>query len=324
MDYILQRALIRHCNEFFTMSPEEQDIFKLEDHDELDKKIVKFVSDAMNYGEDEDDPIKQFEYNKIMLEYRGIGENHFMLNEYDWNKDILKHKTVYDYNVYYHEWQEEAMSSDENFPEFERTELYNRFAAWARAEINNKFHYLNVSSLQMWIHWQLEEFGFDWIDKAIPHEYVPGPENGKKTEDGTVWDFHVDAKGLEGWYEQIKDFSYKWLNNRFKEVTYLNDVVYMLDTTNDEIDPSMDIVFGSMDILKKITFKNFIKDSENVSGDNSELLKLKNDSLKEFEQALENALVEIKKTSPNVIKLKKKMKVVMTDKAVDGMNNLSE
>ena len=129
----------------------------------------------------------------------------------------------------------------------------------------------------------------------------------------------LDAHGLEGWYEQIRDFSREWLNKQYEETKSDWDKVFIVDTTNStddpnfKDDPSLDYIFGSMDILKSLTFKNFVSDCDKVRGNVSELMVYKDEVLIEFESALESALEEIKQTPPNVVKLKKKMKVVMSD-----------
>ncbi len=324
MNKILQAALMRHHNDFFKMSKEEQEIFKLQDHDELDEKISAFVMKELDYSEDETSPEKQFEYNKIMLPYRGIGNNNFMLNEFDWNEKILKYKNLYEYNEDCHNWQEDACKSDENFPNYKPTKLYNRFCAWARAEINGEFNYLNLNSIQIWIQWALEEFSSEWIEKEIPHEYVSGPNDGKKTKGGYMWDMRIDANGLEGWYEQINDFHHKWMNEKFNNHVDELDKVYLVDRDEGEFDPGKDYIFGSMNILKQITFKNFLADCEKFKGDVADIEACKESAVAEFKTALENELIEIKKTPANMMKLKKKRKVVMADSFIEDLNNIEE
>lgn len=324
MNRILHAALMRHHNDFFKMSKEEQEVFKLQDHDELDEKISAHVMNALDYGEDEDNKEKQFEYNKIVLPYRGIGDGYFMLNESDWNEEILKYKNLYEYNEAYHAWQEDALKTDENFPGYKPTELYNRFAAWGRVVISGNFHYLNLNSIQIWLQWALEEFAAEWMENEIPHEYVSGPDDGKKTDGGYLWDMRIDANGLEGWYEQINDFHYEWLHKTFDNHVDVLDKVYIIDTTDGKLDPGRDYIFGSMEVLKKIRFKNFVNDCEKVKGDIQDIMDHKDKTIAEFKTALENKLVEIKKTPPNMMKLKKKREVVMTEGVLDDLAKLDE
>jgi len=330
MNRILTKALMKYYNDFFKMTEEEQDVFKLQDHDDLDEKVSAFVYKELGIDKDSNKSADCLLYNSTMLPYRGIGKDSFMLNEFDWNEEILTFETLYDYNKSYHEYQENAFAEDENFPKYKPKELYNRFSSWARVFIDGNFKYLNLLSTQIWLYWKLEEFAIAWIEEQIPHKYVDGKDNGKKTKGGYLWDMRLDAHGLEGWYEQINDFSREWLNKKYDETKSDWDKVFIIDTTNSsddpnfKDDPSLDYIFGSMEVLKHLTFKNFVNDCNKVKGDVSELMAYKESALIELQGALESAFEEIKKTSPNVVKLKKKMKVIMTDEALADLSNLEE
>ncbi len=149
MNALLIKALMKYHNDFFKMTTDEQDVWKLQEHDEIDKNVRAFVKKTLGYDDDSSDHEELYEYNVIMLEYSGIGDNKFMLNEFDWDNKILDHNSLYDYNTHYHEEQERFSAEDDNFPNHEPTELYNRFAAWARAEVDGKFFYLNLDSLEI-------------------------------------------------------------------------------------------------------------------------------------------------------------------------------
>jgi len=323
MNRILTKALMKYHNDFFKMSDEEQELFKLQDHDELDKKIRMFVYKELGIDENSNDPLDSLAYNSTMLPYHGIGENNFALNEFDWNEKIFTFKNLYEYNKNYHEYQETALSEDENLTDYKPGKLYNRFNSWARVFVDKKFHYLNLFSIQIWLYWSLEEFSHAWIEKQIPHDYVTGKDNGKKTEGGYLWDTRLDAHGLEGWYEQISDFSNNYLNEKHDNTKDMCDKVFIVDTSSIN-EPSLDYIFGSLNILNDITFKNFVKDCDNVKGDTNDLMAYKDTELMKFEKALEKALEEIKKTPPNVVKLKKKMKIVMSNEVLLDLSDLEE
>jgi len=325
MNSILTRALMKHHNDFFTMTEEDQNLFKLQEHSELDEKIQAFVYKDLGIAADENDSESLIlQYNTTVLPYHGIGKNSFMLNEFDWNEKILSYKNLYEYNEYYHEYQESALVDDDFFVDYKADELYNRFNSWARAFVDEKFHYLNLFSMEMWLFWGLEEFALDWMAEEIPYEYVSGENDGKMSLGGYQWDKRLDANGLEGWHEQIHEFSNNWLNNLHAEKQNEWDSVFVIDVTENENDPSLNYVFGSMDVLKKITFENFVEDCENIRGDVNEIITYKDEKLKEFKKALEDALIEIKKTPPNVVKMKKKMKVMITKEALSDLSDLEE
>ncbi|VAW58917.1 hypothetical protein MNBD_GAMMA08-1550 [hydrothermal vent metagenome] len=313
---------MRYHNEFFAMSPEEQDNWKLSEHDEIDKQVREFVKKELGHDDDNNDHEKVYEYNAIMLDYLGIGPNKFMMNEFDWDLKTANTDSLYTYNKKYHEWQENACSDDENFDDYEKKELYNRFANWARAEVDSKFYYLNLDSLQMWIQWQLDDISYDWMEKHIPHDYVSGKDDGKKVEGGSLWDMRLDAHGLEGWYEQMRDFGYKWTSDQYNKHEELGDVVFVVDKTENIYDPSLDYIFGSLDVLKQLSFRDFIQDAEKLKGDNDVLMAYRDKVCAEFSNALDAEFEKVKKTAPNVVKLKKKMKVVMSDQALEDLGNM--
>lgn len=325
MNSILTKALMKHHNEFFTLSKEDQDVWKLQEHDDIDDKVREYVLKSLGLtvadANDDMSPSDTFLYNKTMLPYTGIGDTCFMMNEHDWNGKILRHANLYEYNCDYHEWQEEAFRTDENFPDFTPTPLYNRLSNWARAFIDGEFHYLNLTGIQWHINWIIDDIAFAYIDEVVPHNYVDGPKNGDKVEGGYLWDMKLDAHGLEGWYEQIRDFSYKLQREIFdnhKDDEKFNKV-FIIDKTEDPIDPSVDYIFGSMEVLKSITFTDFISDCNKVKGNAEDLNAYVDKITVDYLQALKDQMEEIKKTAPNVVKLEKRRKIVMSEQAMDDI-----
>jgi len=297
---ILHRALMQFVPSYFSMSEEEQEVFKLTDND-IHDKIYKFVADMIGMGDDEHDHAKLLESNTIMLPYVGIGPNFFMLNEFFWNEKILKYPTLYDWNSYYHQFQVEAIaesSSDKYSP----PDPYNQFSAWARAMVDNKFYYLNLLSMENHIYYKLDEFGSEWIDEHLPHDYVPGPCHNKKTEGGIEWDMTVDAGGKESWYEALRDFSYSYLSKTVDDHPNLGDVVFVQENSglvsDPDTDPHLDYVFGNMNVLKQLTFRNFIEDCKLVQGDTTVLAHYTDQKVAEYKDALETEFARIKREVP--------------------------
>jgi len=305
------------------MSEDEQDAFKLQDHDELDEKISEFVNEEIGFDEkkDEYNHKKLLERNKIMLHYLGIGSNYFMLNEFGWREEVLKYKNFYEYNEANHIFQETSWAEESS--DYKQKELFNRLSEWARVEIDGKFNYLNINSYQIWIYYAIEEFEMDWIDDHIPNEYVPGPNNGKKAKGGTIWDMRPDAQGKEGWLEQMRDFSRKWISAWYDKAIYEHkwNVVFINDTSGKDFDgdPNKEYIFGSLDILKNVGFKTFVDDCEKLKGDSELAYQYRDGIIKELRIALEEKFIEVQKTPPNVVKLRKKMKVSVADGAFDSL-----
>lgn len=315
---ILNKALMKYCNEYFTMSESEQELFRLTNKENgLGSNIRAFVQKGLGVGNDDDrDHEQSLIFNTEMLPFHGIGPNHFMLNEFDWNEKILKFDNLYHYNVHYHNFQEEACAKD--FPNHTPQKLFNRFAAWARAMVNGKFHYLSLLSVEQWLYYEMETVAFDWIDEQLPHDYVPGPNHGKRQgEAGSLWDMQLAAGGKEVWVDAIRDFSYKYQSRVFDEHPNLGNVVFTRDTST-EFDPHIDYVFGNVDVLKEITFRNFVNDCESVKGEINHLIEFRDRKIDEFLCALENELERIKREVPlNVVRLRKRTKIIMADGALE-------
>src|ERR671919_739283 len=66
---------------------------------------------------------------------------------------------------------------------------------WARLNINGEFHYATLISLARHLLDILDETGSEQIESLIPHRYVEGKNHGKREQDGTVWNFQLDAGG---------------------------------------------------------------------------------------------------------------------------------
>ena len=313
------------------MTPEEQDVWKLQEHHEIDEKVRDYVEFAVGFDEElhSHDDEMLLKVNEIMLPYRGIGPNCFMLNEFDWNEEILKFKNLYEYNEDYHNFQEEARKNEPALfgNDYTPEPLYNRFSHWARAFIDGEFYYLMLEAMHTWIYFALDDFALKWIEKEIPHTYKKTSKHGKKEDGGYVWDMRADAYGKEGWLEQIRDYSYRRMTELALETErkHARDYVFIEDTSNErEFDPSKTYSFGSLNVLKYITFRNFIEDCEKMKGDINIVLDIKKQALEQFEKDLEIALEKIKKTPPNVVKFGKKRKIIMSDQALDDLSNITE
>lgn len=305
MHSILQQALQYHHNEYFSLSEEEQTLFKLQEHDGLDEKIKIFIEDklGMPHGEREASHEQVFEYNKINLPYIGIGPNSFMLNEFNWNEKVLRFKNLYEANADNHDFQEQSASLDKDYVP---KPLYNRINDWARAFVDDEFYYLSLFNYAIWLYYDMEELSFAWFDENIPYDFVSGKDDGKEVDGGFLWDKEIDAGGLECWYQHMTEFSRKWINNYYNidnaTKSRFGDFVYIIDhdglVHDDPCDPTLAYVFSSLEVLKNITYQDFVNDCEKVKGDPTELFELRKSRRVEFKLALDEEFVSIKKTHP--------------------------
>jgi hypothetical protein len=326
MHSFLRQALMRYHNEFFTMTEEEQTLFKLQDHDELDKKIRLFIEDkiGMPHGDYEATAEQVLEYNKINLPYIGIGPNSFMLNEFHWNEEILRFKNLYEANADDHDFQEQAMIDDFD-KDYVKKPLYNRINQWARAFVDGEFYYLSLNNYAMWLFYDMDRITFEWLDENIPYDYVSGKDDGKEVDGGYLWDKELDANGQEGWHQHMSDFSRDWTRNQYdadlNDADRFGDYVYMVDRDDsDPTDPSLTYIFGSLEVLRKITYYDFVNDCEKVKGDPAELLELRDARRVEYRSALNDEFERIKKTKPpGLVEERKTRDVVIAEGALDSL-----
>ena len=321
----LRQALMRHHNEFFEMSEEEQTLFKLQDHDELDKKIRIFIEDkiGMPHGEYKASPKQILEYNTINLPYLGIGPNSFMLNEWGWNEKVLRFKNLYEANEHNHDFQEQGMVDDFD-PDYVKKPLYNRVSEWARAFVDDEFYYLNLFNYAIWLYYATDELMFEWLDKNIPYDYVSGKDDGKKVKGGFLWDKDLDANGLEGWHKHMSNYAHDWINARFDVDTMENrfgNCVYVVDhDTHDPTDPCIAYVFGSLEVLRDITYYDFINDCKKLEADPTEMIEYKDARCVEFKAAMDDEFEHIKKTmSPEKVEEAKTRNITVADGALDAL-----
>ncbi len=325
MHPILRQALMRHHPDYFAMSEEEQTLFKLQDHADLDEKMRIFIEDkiGMPHGDYKASHEQILEFNTINLPYIGIGPNSFMLNELGWNEKILRFDSMYEANAHNHDFQEQGMADDFD-EDYIKKPLYNRVSDWARAFVDDEFYYLNIFNYATWLFYDMDEIMFEWLDKNIPYDYVPGKDDGKKTKGGFLWDKELDANGLEGWHRHMNTFAHEWIAARFDiDITEnkFGDCVYKVDSmTDDPTDPSLAYVFGSLEVLRKITYYDFVNDCKKVEADPAPLLEFQEQRRAEFKAALAAEFEHIKKTmAPDKVVDKKIRDVIIADGALDGL-----
>ncbi len=128
----------------------------------------------------------------------------------------------------------------------------------------------------------------------IPHEYVEGKNHGKREQGGTLWDFRVDAGGMEPQLEELR--------RRFYE--YCRECHARL-----------------LDRFDAVRFRHFFVDGLRIVGDVSELavsLEQERTAALEFLQA---QYADIRQNfDPSIVPLRKKRKIVMTNEAWEDLS----
>jgi hypothetical protein len=331
----IRRAIISVVPDYFAWTAEAQERYRANMPDDDDFRIRQIVvnvlfdiktatRDDLETALDAFDDGQYLLLNSTLLQLTGIGDDFFFLNEYfAENTSLLDFETVYDYDHADHVFQESMRQKDDcnYFAKPYRGSLYFR---WARLQINGVFHYANLCTLAGYVHSKLEEFGFDKINGLIPHEYVDGKNHGKREGQGSLFDMRIDAGGLEPQLEELKDRYYRYLSTRFESLLdsyHANPSkrVYQVDD-NQETEPHRDFIFTDITALQAVRFRHFMQDCNAIQGDPEELKTLIEQEYQEAVGFLEHAHQDIMANfDPKVVKLRKKMKVIVSDAAAKDL-----
>jgi len=331
----LRQAVIRVKPDYFALSVTERESYRLQLNAEDEFRIRQTVLNALfgiavNTTEELDAILDTFDdsqyllLNKTLLPLQGIGENNFVLNEYlSEDVTLLDFNTVGDYARDDHRFQEQARKQED--PDYKiRPYRGDIHCCWARLMIDGTFHYANISSLAGCLIDVLDELGFERIDELIPSQYIDGPDHGKREDTGYVYDKRLDADGLEGQLQALRDRYYAYMRKSYEALldrcnTSPATCVYMRDRTRDN-EPHMDFVFSDTTALDAVRFRHFIIDCRCIAGDPAEV-----DHLIEQEKHL--ALDFLASTykdimnhfDPTVVKLRRKRKIILANEKLKDL-----
>lgn len=251
--------------EFFSLSDEEKDIFKIENNDSLDDSFSIFVYNYLNKTNlslDELDLFKfsnetLYNFNKETCVLRGIGENYFYINEnFAEVNSILNFETLYDYDFANHNFQESINNEKENIIPY-KMRLTGYFS---RAYISNQFHYISLMSPSIYIYDKIDESLFDLINELIPYSIVSKSKKNQKSS----FSFKYDAKGKEYILNELKKHSRTLLSSLYEELIDFfdkNPMSCIWEIKDSEyLNPHITYIFSDKNLLKKIRFKTFEKD----------------------------------------------------------------
>jgi len=213
--------------DYFTLPEAERENYRLQLNTADDFRIRQAILKALfgiavNTAEELDamldtiDDSQHLTLNSTLLPLQGIGENNFFMNEYlPGDVTLLDFNTVGDYARDDHRFQEQARTQED--PDYKicayRGDIQR---CWARLMIDGAFHYADISSLAGYLTDVLDETGFDRIDELIPCQYVEGPDHGKRDDHGLVYDKQLDANGLEGQLQELRDRYYTYIRERYE------------------------------------------------------------------------------------------------------------
>lgn len=330
----LRRALIRVKPEYFSWPTEaqeryrvhmpEDDAFRIEQtvlnllfHIQVDTKAqLRAAFDSFTHAQ-------YLLFNSTMLPLQGIGEDYFFLNESFGDKRLPDFATLYDYDYDDHCFQEQARQKED--PQYTAKPYQgNLFHCWARLYIDGVFYYATPSSVAAYLYSVIEDVGFDTIQELIPHTYVDGKDHGKREGQGIRYDKRVDAGGMEAQLEELQQRYWQYTFARHEALLRDFDAaaqkrVYFFDKSQ-QGDPQMDIVFTDKTALQTVRLRHFLLDCRSLAGDPQELEAWSEQERQAAHRYLEETYQDIlHHFDPKVVRLRKKRKIILADRAVKDL-----
>ncbi len=329
LEVAARRAIISAVPEYFTWNVAKQEHYRA-DMPEGDRLRIQQVLLKLLFGiktkTDQDvqailndfDTQQYLLLNSTMLLLTGIGDDYFFLNEsMAENTCLLDFETVYDYDLNDYEFQQHMRQKDNPDYSLKPYQGYLYFV-WARLHINGVFHYANLHMVAGYVNGKLEDFGFDQINKLIPHDYVEGKNHRKKEDQGRLYDMEVDAGGLEGQLEELQNRYYNYIQSRYEAIqndydSKTSKQVYLVDSSSD-IEPSMNFIFTDKAALQVVRFRHFVADCQAIKGNIDELENLVAAECEATQLFLQDSYQNILANfDPQVVKFPKKRKIIIAD-----------
>lgn len=337
---LVQRLLMRIDPLFFTYAKPEQDKRRQTycyQHDDLvDAFLFEHVFKLpFEPGVENVEKLSSRQldvFNAYRTALKGIGENAFVFNEFqpkDFN--LRDYPTLRDYDEHEFHYQQAACKkhSDGDFIEKPfRLYLKGNWTRWLDGQ--GQFYYSTQYSLSHYLIQKLDQHASARVDELIPHDYIEGPNNSKRTKHGFLWDYKIDAKGLERQLDELKERSRGYLN-RLQES--LNDAfhedsecaVYFDIYDSDDGEPWWDVIVKNARTAQHIRFESYLKDCEQFVKPMCEIDQLFKTHREQLDTFLEKSYQDVMENlDPNVTPLKKKMNIVFSPQAIDDLSRLSD
>jgi hypothetical protein len=269
--------------------------------------------------------------NEWLQPLKGIGEDAFWLNEHlAGGRSILDFETLLDYDRDDHAFQEEARRRD--FASYQPQPYTGALhGTWARVLMDGQLCYVTLTMASWQLHGAMEDAAPAEIQLRVPHRRVPGPEDGKRDETGSIrWDMRVDANGQEALLDELQRRVWDEQFRRRSELGRLFSeqrlgACFLDDHPWDNQDPderNLLVVFSDPDALAAVRFTSFLRDCRCIERPLAELRGLE---AREAERMC-NFVAEqhedlVKNFDPKVVPLRKKLKVMIHPNALRDMED---
>lgn len=258
--------------DFFSLSKEEQDVYKMEHEDSLYNPYCSFLHkelfnlDYEKLPEDDNvlSPTQILTLNKHTQYLSGIGKDWFSINEsFDTGKSTLSYETLYDYDYEDFFYQENAIAENsKNYTPRKDYEIKMNFM-WARGFYKEEFTYYIMSGLKNYIISFIDNVLEDWISSKFPSnvEIV----NKQTLPNGMISStISVNASGNENILNYIKRKAIDYSKNLELNYPIFNeDKIYFLEENNlEKNDPTLYLIFSNENTLKNTRIRTFSEDIE--------------------------------------------------------------
>ena len=323
----LKKAMIKFVPDYFSWDKKRQEQYRVDTPKEDAFKIIQFLlRELFNISVSNDDEVEEVwrtmnevqcsKINAALLPIKGIGEDFFYLNEvFPRQKNLLSFETLYDYDVDDYKFQEEYRKRNQKNYEKKpyRGSLY---LTWAQLMIDDTFSYGVLSMVAGYLYCQLDEYGNDYMEKLIPHEFIHGKNHGKAQGDGYLLDLKIDANGLERQLDELKYRFWEHLSRVYERLMNEFDKKSMqrlfILNQSQEHNPNHHFLFTDKEILKRIHFKTFMRCCRAAEQTDHSLLTRKLEQEKQLlTKYLDNQYKDIMENfDPKIIRFRKKFKVI--------------
>ncbi len=161
----------------------------------------------------------------------------------------------------------------------------------------------------------------DLIEHYIPHDLVEGPEHGDPEKGGTLWDLKIDANGLEGQLNWLRQRCQRHLlpQQQYHAKAFSSQApqVIWIDHSS-EIENAADVLFTSHHALAKIRLDHFREDCEALLAKNHKLTQWEYGEKAWCTELVEKEYNHVMKYyDPTIVTLKKPGKIVIADGVFD-------
>lgn len=337
---IIKRLLMRIDPLFFSYDKSKQDLERQSYYhlygDMITESLFKQLFQIeYEKGEENEDKLTKEQldlFNAYITSLTGIGENSFVYNEFKTKDfDLCIYPTLYDYDFEEFHYQQNAQNENSNGELVERPYRLYLNNNWCRIlDDEGCFYYSTQTSLSNYLYQRLSDYASDRMEQLIPHYFVDGPDNGKRTKGGYLWDFKLDANGLEAQLDELKDRYRCYLNRFLDEMneTFHKDsegAAYFERSAIDDGEPRWDVIIKNAETAKNISFQTYLKDCEKYLKPNEMLEDLYQQELEKLDAYInENYHDVMENFNPKVKRFKRKMDVIIAPKALEGLARIRD